>query len=95
MQLFGTFVVLASALTGLVTASAHDGHHRRHAELAKRASGDLVRRVSGSKWSFYDTETGNMYVLLSLSLLAREETNRCAFTYIGALVARTSRTPTL
>lgn len=59
------FSILALALPLSVLAASH-GHllNRRHAELAKRSEANVTldRRVSGARFSYYDTQTGNAYV---------------------------------
>jgi len=50
------------ALPALALAGSHDKFlNRNHDALAKRAPGEveLHRRFSNSKWTFYDTQTGN------------------------------------
>ena len=50
------------SLAVLATAGSHKVHlNRQHHEVAKRMSGDvtLEKRFDGSKWSYYDAQTGN------------------------------------
>ncbi|KAH9485570.1 hypothetical protein JR316_0002480 [Psilocybe cubensis] len=52
---------LACLVPKAAAASSHGPHLSRHAELAKRADSDvqLFRRVTGSRWTYYNVETGN------------------------------------
>ncbi|PPQ68033.1 hypothetical protein CVT25_014494 [Psilocybe cyanescens] len=66
-----TKILYASLLvmvTPTVSASYHGQPFNRHAELAKRADGDiqLFKRISGARWTYYDVEeTGNPFELSS------------------------------
>lgn len=59
--------LLTSLLSLVLPITALAGPHGsgpllgRHHELARRADGNmqLYKRVSGSRWSFYNVETGN------------------------------------
>lgn len=59
------FIGLLSAASSLLVISAEaavHGLHAGHGDLARRISGDVDlnrRGVDNSKWSFYNTETGN------------------------------------
>ena len=60
MQYLALLSVACSAIVIGVEAAVH-GLHADHSGLARRMSGDvnLQKRGAGSRWSFYNTETGN------------------------------------
>lgn len=70
MQFLTLLGAAASLLVTGASAAVH-GLHSDHHGLARRVPGDMQswKRVSNSKWSYYDTETGNAYAsCLDLSL---------------------------
>lgn len=65
VKMFANFINLSLLAVLPITALASHGPLlNRHHELAKRVEGnvDLFKRVSGSRWSFYNVETGNALV---------------------------------
>lgn len=87
------FSILALILPLSVVAASH-GHllNRRHAELAKRSEANvtLERRVSGARFSYYDTQTGSAYVSNHAPLFMPCSVN--SFGSTAVLVAHTSAT---
>jgi hypothetical protein len=62
MKFLGLLSAAASLLVMGADAAVHGLHGSGHGELARRLSGDVDlnrRAVENSKWSYYDTETGN------------------------------------
>jgi hypothetical protein len=56
MKFLGLLSAVSAALVITADAAVHGAHG--HNDIARRMSGH-VARGSGSKWSWYDTETGN------------------------------------
>jgi len=61
MQLFNFIVTaLTVSLVSLTASAEHKVNARHHQGLSRRVEGHLDRRATtNSKWSWYDTETGN------------------------------------
>ena len=60
MKFLGLLSAVSAALVITVDAAAHAAHG--HSGIARRMSGSVQEhqaRGAGSKWSWYDTETGN------------------------------------
>ncbi len=65
--MFSTFLSFLALALPASTLAANHGHllNRRHAEVAKRVEGNisLYHRAPGSKWSYYDVQTGQASVV--------------------------------
>jgi len=69
-------LALVALALPLSTLAANHGHllNRRHADLAKRDIDNVTdsvivsSRAPGSRWSYYDVQTGNAWVTTALPL---------------------------
>lgn len=61
MKFIGLLSAASSILVIGAEAAVHGLHGAGHGDLARRMSGEveLNRRGDNSKWSYYNTETGN------------------------------------
>ena len=59
MKFLGLLSAVSAALVITAEAAVHGAHG--HNDIARRLSGNVQHygRGAGSKWSWYDTETGN------------------------------------